>query len=197
MRTSRIHVFLTKSLLVLIAAFAVISAAPGNASRIQDRTYVFRNLAFGNDHYLNYFAVDPETGVMQLSPKASQNESGAFWEVERAWDMHRDGYTTYYIRNRSNSVYNGYYLNVNPANGNLMLTKKPDSFEYGAYWLIRYAKHQHGRAHHMIQSLGETGYDMAFLTADPNSGEIALSRKLSSDGMWTMNSIWLPTERIQ
>lgn len=183
---------LPQLMLLAVLAGATLAVSPTDASHVEDRTYVFRNLAFGNERFLHYFAVDPDTGVMRLDPKVTQNMSGGLWEVQRAWDNYRSGYRTYYIRNRSNSPYNGYYLNLHPATKTLVLTKTPSSNDYAAYWSIRYAKHEHGRAHFMIQSLGHSGRDMAFLTADPETGIATLEDKLSPSGMWTMNRVPLP-----
>ncbi len=161
------------------------------------KRYVFRNTAFGTNNYLQYFTCD-DTGEMKLSKVSSQSESGTFWEVERAWDNYR-GYKTHFIRNRSNTPYNGYYLTIDSDSGKLMLTKTATTFEYNSYWSIRYVGHEHGRGKHIIQNLGVSrgGHDMSFLTADEKTGEVKLTRKPTAGSNWTMNRVSiLPSERI-
>ncbi len=196
LRNSRVRSVMSIALSGLILSIAI--CGPQLQAAHPTRKKVFRNMAFGTDNYLQYFSHDADSGKLHLNKKASQSESGTFWEVERAWDNYR-GHTTHFIRNRSNSPYNGYYLAIDSDTGELMLTKTPTTFEYNSYWLIRYVGHEHGRGKHFIQNLGVSRgrHDMSFLTADEKTGDVKLTRKPSAGSNWTMNRVSiLPSERI-
>ncbi len=182
--------------LAVAGSLAVLLGQTGtsDAAHLLAKKKVFRNLAFkSNGNFLKYLAIDSKTGDMKLAPVVSQTESGAYWEIERAWDNYR-GQRSYYIRSRSNSAFNGYFLNIDSESGQLRLTKSPHSFDHTVYWSIKYSGHEHGRGAYLIQNLGHSkgGFDMSFIGADEKTGEIKLTRKASDGVKWTMNHVQVP-----
>ena len=91
-------------------------------------------------------------------------------------------------------------LAIDSASGKLILTKTPTTFEYNAYWLVRYAGREHGRGKYTIQNLGHSqgGHDMSFIAADAQSGAIGLTRDVTPGAFWTMNRVEMaPRELIR
>ncbi|MCO6457561.1 MAG: hypothetical protein J5I93_19850 [Pirellulaceae bacterium] len=142
-----------------------------------------------------YLALEGETGLPAISKTSSQSEAGTYWEI-RAVGKHR-GYRSHMLVSRGDSRFNGQFLAVNPATGELMMTDDRDAEE--VKWLVRYAGRFEGYDAWYIQLLGETagGFDLSYLAVDA-MGQVRLERELSPSVHWRLRpSPDLPSEVIR
>ena len=133
--------------------------------------------------YARYFNLDGETGALNLQDRSNQNNSGTFWRIRRVVP-HRGYHKTYVLENRMNGTFNGSFLDVNSNTGALRMSATHEADTTN--WLIRYAGKFWGYDAYVIQHLTYTrgGFDMMFLSVDPDTYQPVLRRKLNDTSYW-------------
>ena len=142
--------------------------------------------------FANYLGVDAETGKALLKKSNGHDAADTCWEIVPT--TRTRGYRAFEIRNRGDSKYNGWHLDVNVKTGAIQFSKKSSET---TSWAIKYVGKHMGYDAFYVQNLASTfrGYDMCYLSIDPETGEIKLSKTPDPGANWlTLPAPDLPGE---
>jgi hypothetical protein len=178
----------TRAFVLLGVMTSAASLWGGGAPLGYVKTHTLQNLAPSPSRYLGHYLSTDVAGQAVVSAQLNRWEFKPYFWKDR-------GYLTHFIVQRGDNGFNGKYLNLDPATGQLGFTSEPLPT---ARWLVRYAgKYQGWDAFH-IQNLAEQGaVGLGFLAIDEASGEVVITSELTAGSHWLMSDApYLPSETV-
>lgn len=155
-----------------------------------------RNLSATDDNlHFDFLSIDERTGEVIMDEVCDRSHTGTLWQLEQV--RRTRNHRAWVIRNRSDSMYQNYFLSVDSASGQVYLSSD-ESQE--AVWEVRYAGKFRGYDAYYLQTMvhSEAGFDFHYLGLEPNTNRVILVNDPEDSVHWLKRPAPdLPSEDIR